>query len=79
MIFLKPECDLDGGVRSYQKFKLTHRERLLLLADFPLYVETATSLEVPLNLPVVRDNADQIFIMLAVVGNSDGKKAEGYF
>ena len=58
-------------VLAYPKFKLTNRERLLLLADFLPYAETVTSLEVPLNLPVVRDKADQIFITLAVVGNAD--------
>jgi len=50
-----------------------------LLADFLPYVETVTSLEVPLDLPVIRDKADQIFITLAVVGKADGKKAEEYF
>jgi len=60
-------------------FRLTNRERLLLLADFLPYVETVTSLDVPLDLPVFRDKADQIFITLAVVGKADGKKAERYF
>jgi len=58
-------------VLSYPKFKLTNRERLILLADFMPYVETVTLLEVPPDLPVIRDKADQIFITLAVVGNAD--------
>ena len=58
-------------VLSYPKFKLTNRERLILLADFMPYVETVTLLEVPPDLPVIRDKADQIFITLAVFGNAD--------
>ncbi len=56
---------------AYPKFKLTNREQLLLLADFLPYAETVTSREVPLDLPVIRDKADQIFMTLAVVGNAD--------
>ncbi len=58
-------------VLAYPKFKLTKTEKLVLLADFLPYAETVTSLEVPLNLPVIRDQADQIFITLAVVGKAD--------
>ncbi len=58
-------------VLAYPKFKLTKTEQLLLLADFLPYAETVTSLEVPLNLPVIRDTADQMFITLAVVGKAD--------
>lgn len=58
-------------VLTYPKFKLTSKERLLLLADFLPYAETITVLEVPLGLPVIRDTADQIFLTLAVVGNAD--------
>jgi len=42
-----------------------------LLAAFLPYAETVTSLEVPLDLPVIRDKTDQIFMTLAVVGNAD--------
>ena len=56
---------------AYPKFKLTKTERLLLLADLLPYAETVTSLEVPLDLPVIRDQADQKFITLAVAGNAD--------
>uniref|UniRef100_Q3ASS4 PIN domain-containing protein n=1 Tax=Chlorobium chlorochromatii (strain CaD3) TaxID=340177 RepID=Q3ASS4_CHLCH len=58
-------------VLTYPKFKLTRDERLLLLADFLPYAETITVLDVPSNLPVIRDSADQIFLTLAVVGNAD--------
>ena len=58
-------------VLDYTKFRLTKTERLLLLADFLPYAETVTSLEVPINVPVIRDKADQIFITLAVVGKAD--------
>ena len=42
-----------------------------MLAAFLPYAETVTSLEVPLDLPVIRDKTDQIFMTLAVVGNAD--------
>jgi uncharacterized protein len=58
-------------VLAYPKFKLTKTEQLLLLADFLPYAETVTSLEVPVDLPVIRDKADQKFITLAVVGKAD--------
>ena len=58
-------------VLAYPKFKLTKTEQLVLLADFLPYAETVTSLEVPINLPVIRDTADQKFITLAVVGKAD--------
>ncbi len=58
-------------VLTYPKFKLTKKEQSLLLADFLPYVETVTTREVPRNLPVIRDKADQIFITLAVVAKAD--------
>jgi putative PIN family toxin of toxin-antitoxin system len=58
-------------VLAYPKFKLTKTEQLVLMADFLPYAETVTSLEVPLNLPVIRDTADQMFLTLAVVGKAD--------
>lgn len=58
-------------VLAYPKFKLTKTEQLVLLADFLPYAETVTSLEVPVDLPVIRDTADQMFLTLAVVGKAD--------
>ena len=58
-------------VLTYPKFKLTKTEQSLLLADFLPYAETVTTQEVPPNLPVIRDKADQIFITLAVVAKAD--------
>lgn len=58
-------------VLTYPKFKLTKTEQTLLLADFLPYVETVTSHDVPRNLTVIRDKADQIYITLAVVAKAD--------
>ncbi len=58
-------------VLAYPKFELTKTERLFLLADFLPDAETVTSLDVPLDLPVIRDKADQIFLTLAVGGKAD--------
>jgi len=58
-------------VLAYPKFKLTKTEQLVLLADFLPYAETVTSLEVPVDLPVIRDTADQMFLTLAVFGKAD--------
>ncbi len=58
-------------VLTYPKFKLTKTEQSLLLADFLPYAETVTTHEVPMNLPVIRDQADQMFITLAVVAKAD--------
>lgn len=58
-------------VLAYPKFKLTKTEQLVLLADFLPYAETVTSLEVPVDLHVIRDTADQMFLTLAVVGKAD--------
>ncbi|MBM3423494.1 MAG: putative toxin-antitoxin system toxin component, PIN family [Chlorobi bacterium] len=58
-------------VLTYPKFKLTKTERALLLADFLPYTETVTSPEVPTDLPLIRDKADQMFITLAVVGKAE--------
>ena len=59
------------NVLTYPKFKLTNKDLSLLLADFLPYVETVTSVDVSLNVPVIRDKADQMFISLAVVANAD--------
>jgi uncharacterized protein len=58
-------------VLTYPKFKLTKTDRSLLLADFLPYAETVTSLEVPTDVPLIRDKSDQIFITLAVAGKAD--------
>ena len=39
-------------VLMYPKFKLTHEEQALLLADFLPYAETVTDLNTPPDLPV---------------------------
>ena len=58
-------------VLMYPKFKLTREEQALLLADFLPYAETVTDLNVPRDLPVIRDQADQMFLTLAVAGKAD--------
>ena len=58
-------------VLSYPKFKLTAAEQAQLLADFLPYTQTQTAFESPPNLPVVRDESDQIFLTLAFVSNAD--------
>jgi len=58
-------------VLTYPKFKLTRTEQSVLLADFLPYAETVKTLAVPLNVPVIRDKADQIFITLAVGAKAD--------
>ena len=55
-------------VLTYPKFKLTKSEQALLLADFLPYAETVTLLDVPYELPLIRDKADQMFLVLAVAG-----------
>ena len=57
-------------VFSYPKFKLTKAEQELLLADFLPYVETVKIESIPANLPQIRDKADQMFLILAVVGKA---------
>jgi putative PIN family toxin of toxin-antitoxin system len=58
-------------VLKYPKFKLTREEQGLLLADFLPYAETVTELNIPPDLPVIRDQADQMFLTLAVAGKAD--------
>jgi putative PIN family toxin of toxin-antitoxin system len=58
-------------VLTYPKFKLEKAEQALLLADFLPYAETVPDQDVPLNLPVLRDPADQMFLTLAVVSKAD--------
>ncbi|MEI7457496.1 MAG: putative toxin-antitoxin system toxin component, PIN family [Nitrosomonadales bacterium] len=57
-------------VLEYPKFKLTRAEQALLLADFLPYAETVIELELPFDLPVIRDRADQMFLTLAVAGKA---------
>ncbi len=57
-------------VLAYPKFKLTMEEQALLLADFLPYAETVTAFDVPIDLPVIRDQADQMFLTLSVTGHA---------
>jgi putative PIN family toxin of toxin-antitoxin system len=59
-------------VLAYPKFKLSKTEQALLLADFLPYAETVTIEQIPDGLPlIIRDPADQIFLILAVVGKAE--------
>lgn len=58
-------------VLAYPKFKLTHQEQTVLLADFLPYAETVTEFNLPSDLPVIRDQADQMFLNLAVAGTAE--------
>lgn len=56
---------------TYPKFKLTAEEQMKLLADFLPYADTVVELEATLDLPVIRDHADQMFLVLAVAGKAE--------
>ncbi|MCX7087167.1 MAG: putative toxin-antitoxin system toxin component, PIN family [Methylococcales bacterium] len=58
-------------VLAYPKFKLTKEEQALILADFLPYAETVVIADVPEGLPIIRDQADQMFLILAVVGQAE--------
>lgn len=58
-------------VFSYPKFKLTKDEQELLLADFLPYVETVKIESIPADLPQIRDKNDQMFLILAVLGQAE--------
>jgi len=58
-------------VLAYPKFKLSKAEQGLLLADFLPYAETVVIEQVPEGLPIIRDAADQMFLILAVVGRAE--------
>lgn len=58
-------------VWAYPKFKLSKAEQGLLLADFLPYAETVVIEQVPDGLPISRDTADQMFLILAVVGRAE--------
>jgi putative PIN family toxin of toxin-antitoxin system len=57
-------------VLTYPKFKLNPKEQELLLADFLPYSEIVKIDVIPENLPKIRDEHDQIFLVLAVVSNA---------
>ena len=46
---------------AYPKFKLNKAEQALLLADFLPYTETVVIEQIPDDLPIIRDPADQNF------------------
>jgi putative PIN family toxin of toxin-antitoxin system len=52
-------------VLAYPKFKLSRADQEELLADFLPFAETVSIQDPPSNLPVCRDAADQIFLVLA--------------
>jgi putative PIN family toxin of toxin-antitoxin system len=58
-------------VLTYPKFKLSQAEQMLLLADFLPYAETVNIGTIPDTLPLLRDKADQMFLILAVVGQAE--------
>ncbi|MDO9046848.1 MAG: putative toxin-antitoxin system toxin component, PIN family [Methylobacter sp.] len=58
-------------VLAYPKFKLSKAEQDLLLADFLPYAEAVVIEQVPEGLPIIRDTADQMFLILAVVGRAE--------
>jgi uncharacterized protein len=58
-------------VLAYPKFQLSKPEQALLLADFLPYAETVAIDKIPEGLPIIRDVADQMFLILAVVGQAD--------
>ncbi|MGZ8184474.1 MAG: putative toxin-antitoxin system toxin component, PIN family [Methylobacter sp.] len=58
-------------VLAYPKFKLSKPEQKILLADFLPYTETVIINGVPEGLPIIRDQADQMFLILAVVGQAE--------
>lgn len=52
-------------VLAYPKFKLSRSDQEELLADFLPYAEIVVIQDPPSNLPVCRDPANQIFLVLA--------------
>jgi len=58
-------------VLAYPKFKLDKAEQHILLADFLPYTEVVTINHLPGDLPMIRDPADQIFLILAVAGQAE--------
>ncbi|MDR2239087.1 MAG: putative toxin-antitoxin system toxin component, PIN family [Zoogloeaceae bacterium] len=58
-------------VLAYPKFNLTTDEQRELLADFLPYAEIVTLPNPWPDLPVCRDERDQMFLALAEIGNVD--------
>ncbi len=58
-------------VLAYPKFKLTKAEQKELLADFLPYAEVVALPNPWPDLPVCRDEQDQVFLVLADVGKAD--------
>jgi putative PIN family toxin of toxin-antitoxin system len=58
-------------VLGYPKFKLSHDDRNMLLADFLPYAETIIIHRQPANLPKLRDPDDLIFLALARRAKAD--------
>ncbi|MBL0354498.1 MAG: putative toxin-antitoxin system toxin component, PIN family [Dechloromonas sp.] len=58
-------------VLAYPKFKLDKKERETLLAEFLPYAETVNIATPPVGLPSIRDEADTMFLALAVVARAD--------
>lgn len=56
---------------AYPKFQLTAEARYDLLADFLPYAEVITLPATWPDLPACRDEKDQIFLVLATVGEAD--------
>lgn len=58
-------------VLAYPKFKLSMDEQKDLLSDFLPYAEVVVLPAVWPDLPACRDEKDQVFVVLADVGNAD--------
>jgi len=58
-------------ILAYPKFKLTTKEKEELLGDFLLYADTVELPKIWPELPVCRDKKDQVFIVLAHIGNAN--------
>jgi len=58
-------------ILAYPKFKLTSKEKEELLGDFLLYADTVELPKIWPELPVCRDKKDQVFIVLAHIGNAN--------
>jgi len=59
------------AVLNYPKFKLTEEEQHTLLAEILPYTETINAFKKPENIPVIRDEKDQVFLDFAIACNVD--------